>query len=182
MLDQIKKFTGGKGVDYLHLDNTFATIGEHFPSQKEAYHDLIKIIEAKRAQHNNYLQVNLYCYTLGKEELFDTLSRYFKTKVSLMKDAYLRMSLAGMDMGQRFVYRGIYDSRRDGPLWIYVKKMRDRPRTLEDINKKPGQLHVVLSGWNKQYKLMHPRYVKLPYSSHSSPEEIEAFVSALTPE
>jgi hypothetical protein len=29
---------------------------------------------------------------------------------------------------------------------------------------------------------MHPRYVKLPYSSHSSPEELEAFVAALTPE
>jgi Cft2 family RNA processing exonuclease len=32
MLDKIKKFTGGKGVDYIHMDNTFATIGEHFPS------------------------------------------------------------------------------------------------------------------------------------------------------
>lgn len=29
---------------------------------------------------------------------------------------------------------------------------------------------------------MHPRYVKLPYSSHSSPEELEAFVEKMAPE
>lgn len=138
MLDKIKKFTDGKGVDYIHMDNTFATIGEQFPSQKYAYHDLVKIIEIARAKYNNCLQVNLYCYTLGKEELFDSLSRHFNTKVALMKDAYLRMCLAGMDMTKRFVYKQKYDARRDGPLFIYVKKMRDRPRTLEDINKKPG--------------------------------------------
>ena len=92
------------------------------------------------------------------------------------------MSLAGMDMYKRFVYKQKYDARRDGPLWIYVRKMNNRPRTLEEINRKPGQLHIILSGWEKTYNLMHPRYCKLPYSSHSSPEEIETFVDALKPE
>jgi len=32
MLKEIDKHTDGQGVDYIHMDNTFATSAEHFPT------------------------------------------------------------------------------------------------------------------------------------------------------
>lgn len=34
------------------------------------------------------LKVFLYCYTLGKEELFDALARHFNCKVQLLLDRW----------------------------------------------------------------------------------------------
>jgi hypothetical protein len=36
------------------------------------------------------LTVNLYCYTLGKEEIFDGLARYYNTKIQLIKERYVK--------------------------------------------------------------------------------------------
>jgi hypothetical protein len=40
----------------------------------------------------------LYCYTLGKEEIFDGLARHFNTKIQVMKDRWFKMNVAGLDM------------------------------------------------------------------------------------
>ena len=44
MLDHFR----GLPIDYLYLDNTFATTDEEFPSQGEAYSKLVELIEQKR--------------------------------------------------------------------------------------------------------------------------------------
>lgn len=38
-------------IDYLYMDNTFATHGESFPPQEEAFESLFKLIEDKRKEH-----------------------------------------------------------------------------------------------------------------------------------
>jgi hypothetical protein len=38
-------------IDYLYMDNTFATHSESFPSQDEAFETLFKLIEDKRKEH-----------------------------------------------------------------------------------------------------------------------------------
>ncbi len=77
-------------IDYLYLDNTFATHAEGFPPQEEAFEQLFKIISQKKEHHENEnfgvskakeIKFNLYCYTLGKEEIFHSLARNFDTKV-----------------------------------------------------------------------------------------------------
>jgi hypothetical protein len=71
---------------------------------------------------------------------------------------------------------------RDGPLFIFAKNMRERPNTPEEIDKKKSDvIHIVLTGWKGNYKVKHPRYFRLPYSSHSSPTELEEFVKKLNP-
>ena len=42
-------------------------------------------------------------------------------------------------------------------------------------------MHIVLTGWKNHYEIPHPRYFKIPYSSHSSPNELIQFVHSLNP-
>jgi hypothetical protein len=74
------------------MDNTFATNGESFPDQKEVFTNIVKLIEKSLANFEvvqpvdkkkepKALNIHLYSYTLGKEEIFDGLARHFKTKV-----------------------------------------------------------------------------------------------------
>lgn len=70
---------------------------------------------------------------------------------------------------------------RDGPMFIFVKAMRDLPKSAEDVEKKKDIVHVALSGWKGMYNVKHPRYFKVQYSSHSSPAELEEFIKRLNP-
>ena len=59
--------------DHLYLDNTFATPMEDFPPQEEAYKILFnKIVKIRKEDEN--AKFYLYCYTLGKEEVFFNLA------------------------------------------------------------------------------------------------------------
>ena len=91
-------------IDRLYMDNTFATSAEDFPTQEEAFDQLFNIITQKKREYDEAvlnisvdsssnktkkaalkalkpLKFNLYCYTLGKEEIFHSLARNFDTKV-----------------------------------------------------------------------------------------------------
>lgn len=59
--------------------------------------------------------------------------------------------------------------------------MRDRPRNREEVDKAKGVVHFVLTGWQGQYNIRHPQYVKIPYSSHSNSAELDQFVKVVKP-
>ena len=80
-----------------------------------------------------------------------------------------------------FIAKSQHDTKRDGPIFLFARYMRERPTSLEEIEKKPDIFHVVLTGWKGQYNLKHPRYFKIGYSSHSSPDELTAMVSGVSP-
>jgi len=125
------------------------------------------------------LKFFIYCYTLGKEEVFFNLAEHFKTKIRVEKDRYKKLETFGMGE-THFVTKQIAGK---GPgQFLYMKAMRDLPRTKEDVDVKKNIVHVVLTGWKGQYNVKHPRYVKIPYSSHSSGPELETFVKALRPD
>jgi len=45
MIAHVNKFAGSEGIDFVHMDNTFATNGESFPNQSEVFTDIVKLIE-----------------------------------------------------------------------------------------------------------------------------------------
>ena len=62
------------------MDNTFATSAESFPTQQEAFEKICAIIRRYRIGNTN-MKFFIYCYTLGKEEVFWNLAEHFHTKV-----------------------------------------------------------------------------------------------------
>jgi hypothetical protein len=81
--------------DFIYMDNTFCTPHEDFPHQKDAYEILKKkIIELK--EKDNDFKFYLYCYTLGKEEVFCNLARDFKTKIMVLKERWNRLEAIGI--------------------------------------------------------------------------------------
>ena len=77
------------------MDNTFSNPNENFPSQKESYLKLRGMVEALRKEDVNN-KIFIYCYTLGKEEVFANLARYFNTKVILQKDRWNKLEALGV--------------------------------------------------------------------------------------
>eukprot|EP00347_Sterkiella_histriomuscorum_P015145 403358146 len=174
----IDYFTNIK-IDYLYLDNTFATTDEDFPPQEEAFEKLYSIIEHKRGVDQNY-QFHLFCYTLGKEEVFHNLAQLFSTKIMMQKDRITKLNAIGMG-SSKFVTRDEWSKDKTGDCFIQVKVMKDLPKTKEDCDKKKNVHFLCMTGWKNQYNINHPRFHKIPYSSHSSYKELDQFVKSLKP-
>ena len=80
-----------------------------------------------------------------------------------------------------FITKSEHVLGRDGPIFLFARAMRDRPTSVADIDKKKDVIHIILTGWRGQYNLKHPRYYKIGYSSHSSPEDLEQMVKGVSP-
>ena len=87
-----------------------------------------------------------YCYTLGKEEVFWNLAEHFHTKVQMLKDRYTKCEAAGIGR-THFVTKSDHVLERDGPIFLFVKYMRERPSSVDEIEKKKDVIHMVLTGW-----------------------------------
>ena len=95
----------------------------------------------------NELKFNLYCYTLGKEEIFHSLAKNFDTKIMMLKDRMTKLDAIGMG-SQHFVTRDDFNREgKKGPCFIAVKTMRDLPKSVDDCDKKKDTHFVVLTGW-----------------------------------
>ena len=167
-------------IDRVYMDNTFATSAESFPSQQEAFGKICEIVKKHRLGNSN-MKFFFYCYTLGKEEVFWNLAEHYHTKVQMLKDRFVKCQQAGLG-DQHFVTKGDHNLQRDGPIFLFVKPMRDRPTAPDQIEKKKDIVHIVLTGWKGQYNVNHPRYYKVPYSSHSSPDDLEDFLRLTNPD
>ena len=108
------------------------------------------------------------------------MAEQFNTKVQMLKERFDKTACAGLGTNH-FVTKQEHDIVRDGPIFLFAKFMRERPQTAADIEKKKDIIHIVLTGWKGEYNIRHPRYFKIPYSSHSSPAELEEFVKAINP-
>ena len=93
MLQKLK-LRGSQQFDYLYLDNTFCRENEMFPSQAVAY-EMMRSQIAQIRQADPETKFAIYCYNLGKEEVFANLSLDFKTKVTLLKDRWNKCEAIG---------------------------------------------------------------------------------------
>lgn len=85
----------------MYLDNTFSTPNEDFPSQEVAYKFLKEKVREFRNENQDY-KFFLYCYTLGKEEVFVNLARDFQTRLKIQKDRWNRLDVIGLAKEDQF--------------------------------------------------------------------------------
>ncbi|XP_035016108.1 5' exonuclease Apollo [Hippoglossus stenolepis] len=153
-------------IDVLYLDNTNCDPNRTLPSRKQATQQIKEII---RSHPNHNVVIGLY--TLGKESLLLDLAMEFKTWIEV---SFERMeTLKALELPDVFTtdpgagrIRAVYQS---------------------EIG------FAALNQWNKQHPTLailptsrplvsfHPNVHVVPYSDHSSYQELEDFVSALKP-
>lgn len=74
------KNLGNHTFDNVFLDNTFSNPDEDFLMQHKSYRELVRKITTILFDDSN-AKIQIYCYTLGKEEILMGLARHFRTKI-----------------------------------------------------------------------------------------------------
>jgi len=69
----------------------------------------VKSARSKKSKAMNEVKFNLYCYTLGKEEIFHSLAKNFDTKIMMLKDRVTKLDAIGMG-SKHFVTRDEFNS------------------------------------------------------------------------
>lgn len=77
---------------------------EDFPPQEEAYKLLLSKILAIRKEDAE-AKFYIYCYTLGKEEVFYNLAVDLETRIQLLKERWHRLSACGICDPELFTLR-----------------------------------------------------------------------------
>lgn len=157
-------------VDELVLDNTYCDPIFRFPPQERCVESVREIIERGRAQSGAALEVHIYCYTIGKEEICLDLARHFKTKVVLDPARYrvIRKLNYHVDCFTLSATEG----------WIHL-----RSGTQSVGAPDAHRLHIHLTGWINcpSYLSLQPNEFLVAYSSHSNFAELERFVALVRP-
>lgn len=87
-----------------------------------------KIDKAKKGAPEKDLKFHLFCYTLGKEEIFHSLARNFETQIMMLKDRITKLAAIGLG-STKFITRDEWHKQgKQGKCFIAVKTMRDLPR------------------------------------------------------
>ncbi|CAG6021392.1 unnamed protein product [Menidia menidia] len=153
-------------IDVLYLDNTNCDPNRSLPSRQKATQQIKEIIRS-HPDHN----VVIGLYTLGKESLLLELAMEFKTWIEV---SYERMEiLLALELPDVFT----------------IEPGAGRIRVVDQSQITSTALHQ----WNKEQPTLaifptsrplisfHPNVHVVPYSDHSSYQELEDFVSALKP-
>lgn len=153
-------------IDELYLDNTFCDKVFVFPDKLECEKSIIELIS-----NHNPKKVQIIAYSLGKEEIGVSLSKYYNTKIVVSKERYRMLKLLNYNL-QHFTYE-------EDNGFIYLVSIEDK----NIDNDGDGLLRIRMTGWaNTQRSLkMTDSFYVIPYSSHSNYNEIEEFVSHIRP-
>ncbi|XP_053705804.1 5' exonuclease Apollo [Synchiropus splendidus] len=165
MLRELYQKTSGT-IDVLYLDNTNCDPNRSLPSRKQAT-QLIKEIIRSHSEH--CIVVGLY--TLGKESLLVDLAMEFKTWIEV---SYERMEiLKALDLPDVFTTeRGAGRIRVVNHSEVSAANVRLWEQEQPTLAILPTSRHL---------PSFHPNVHVVPYSDHSSYQELEDFVSALKP-
>ncbi len=165
----------GKKVHTAFLDCTYAKPQFQFPSREEAAAQVV-FLSRKYAQHIVYIAVD----TLGKEELLVAVAQALDEKIFVSLDRFLRMSLCGFNMN-------LFTAKADA---TRIRTMDRRQLTAAFIqSRQQAQLciGIVPTGWsvqtteNKSASGLESLFYTVPYSLHSSFDELADFVRRIRP-
>ncbi|KAK7878528.1 hypothetical protein WMY93_030364 [Mugilogobius chulae] len=153
-------------IDVLYLDNTNCDPNRTLPSRKTATQQIKEII---RSHPDHNVLIGLYC--LGKESLLVELALEFKSWVEVSVE---RMeTLRALDLPDVFT-----TDRGAGRFRVVDQSQISHISMLQSNNEQPT---LAILPTSRPLVSFHPNVHIVPYSDHSSYQELEDFVSALKP-
>lgn len=153
-------------IDVLYLDNTNCDPNRILPSRKTATQQIKEIVRS----HPDYVVV-IGLYTLGKESLLVELAKEFKSWVEVSVE---RMeTLRALDLPDVFI------TEQGAGRFRVVDQSHISSASIKQWNKEEPTLAILPT--SRPLVSFHPNVHIVPYSDHSSYQELEDFVSAIKP-
>ncbi|XP_037629369.1 5' exonuclease Apollo [Sebastes umbrosus] len=153
-------------IDVLYLDNTNCDPNRTLPSRQQATQQIKEIIR-RHPNHN----VVIGLYTLGKESLLLELAMEFKT--------WIEVSCERMETLKALELPDVFTTEPGAGRIRAVDQSEICSATLHQWNKEQPTLAILPT--SRPLVSFHPNVHVVPYSDHSSYQELEDFVSALKP-
>lgn len=184
-------------LDYLHLDTTYCNPKYVFPAQDKVLEQVVEIAHRENRRTRGRCLFFFGTYSIGKEKVFLAVANALDLKIYAGKRK--RGILDALDLGPRFTER-IVNSAREAR--VHVVSMRElaagllsRYVTSNGLNRDfVGRgLAIVMrpTGWSFTGSGETPRgssraadqaiFYNIPYSEHSSFDELQAFVAWANP-
>ncbi|KAM9350953.1 5' exonuclease Apollo [Symphorus nematophorus] len=153
-------------IDVLYLDNTNCDPNRTLPSRQRATQQIKEII---RSHPNHSVVIGLYA--LGKESLLLELAMEFKT--------WIEVSVERMETLKALELPDVFTTEPGAGRIRAVEQSSICSASLHQWNKEQPTLAILPT--SRPLVSFHPNLHVVPYSDHSSYQELEDFVSALKP-
>ncbi|KAI3357382.1 hypothetical protein L3Q82_015821 [Scortum barcoo] len=153
-------------IDVLYLDNTNCDPNRTLPSRQRATQQIKEII---RSHPNHNVVIGLYA--LGKESLLLELAMEFKT--------WIEVSFERMETLKVLELPDVFTTDVGAGRIRAVEQSSICSAALHQWNKEQPTLAILPT--SRPLVSFHPNVYVVPYSDHSSYQELEDFVSALRP-
>ncbi|XP_068191277.1 5' exonuclease Apollo [Antennarius striatus] len=153
-------------IDVLYLDNTNCDPNRTLPSRQRATQEIKEIIRS----HPSH-DVVIGIYTLGKESLLLELAIEFKT--------WIEVSFERMETLKALELPDVFTTEAGAGRIRVVEQSEICPAMLNQWNREQPTLAIVPT--SRPLVSLHPNVHVVPYSDHSSYQELEDFVAALKP-
>ncbi|XP_026222639.1 5' exonuclease Apollo [Anabas testudineus] len=153
-------------IDVLYLDNTNCDPNRTLPSRQRATQQIKEII---RSHPNHDVVIGLYA--LGKEALLLELAMEFRT--------WVEVSFERMETLKALQLLDVFTTDPGAGRIRVVNQSEICSSTMHQWNKEQPTLAIIPT--SRPLVSYHPNIHVVPYSDHSSYQELEDFVSALKP-
>uniref|UniRef100_A0A2D4L7G6 5' exonuclease Apollo n=1 Tax=Micrurus paraensis TaxID=1970185 RepID=A0A2D4L7G6_9SAUR len=155
-----------KLINFLYLDNTNCCPEIILPSQEQATEQIKKLIR----DHPDH-QVKIGTYSLGKESLLVKLAQEFHT--------WIVVSPQKLELMQLLEIEDVFTSE-EGAGWIHAVDFSEICKeTITNWNQSHPTIGILPT--SRPVKSRHPNMHVVPYSDHSSFQELLEFVAWLKP-
>ncbi|XP_055022432.1 5' exonuclease Apollo isoform X2 [Boleophthalmus pectinirostris] len=153
-------------IDVMYLDNTNCDPNRTLPSRKTATQQIKEII---RSHPNHNAVIGLY--TLGKESLLVELALEFKS--------WVEVSVDRMETLRALNLPDVFTTERGAGRFRVVDQSQISYTSMLQYNNEQPTLAILPT--SRPLVSFHPNVYIVPYSDHSSYQELEDFVSAIKP-
>ncbi|KAM6981971.1 5' exonuclease Apollo [Tautogolabrus adspersus] len=153
-------------IDVLYMDNTNCDPNRTLPSRQRATQQIKEII---RSHPNHNVVIGLYA--LGKESLLLDLAMEFKT--------WIEVSFERMETLKALELPDVFTTDIGAGRILVVAQSAICSSALHQWNEEHPTLAIIPT--SRPLVSFHPNVHVVPYSDHSSYQELEDFVSALKP-